>query len=198
MSDPFSTRYGSITDEDADVMDACLGKACETFKPQSVLRVCEIGMFDGRTASGIKRKVQSLGMGVRYWGIDAGYITEPGIPFPEATVIKGRSEEVFNQVDPGIHLLFIDGCHCRNHVILDTLNYIGKVVVGGFVLFHDANPEAQGKDKQPCGSNIPEFYISVIQGIRLMCWPHPGWEFFMEKFKPGCPLGGIAAYRRIA
>lgn len=196
MSAPFSDRYGSIIDEDADVMDACLEKACSIFKSQGVLSVCEIGMFAGGTATGIKRKVESLGMQVLYTGIDAGYITNPTVPFPGARVIKGKSEEVFNLVDNGLHLLFIDGCHCRNHVILDTMNYCCKVVPNGFVLFHDASPHTQGIDKQPCGPNIPEFCISVLSAFELMCWPHKGWSHFMTKFRPDFKLGGISAFQR--
>jgi hypothetical protein len=193
MSDIFCTRFGSILEEDAQVIEATL----DQLLPRGHVRWLEVGMFRGGTGIGVRDYLAARGVSCEYWGIDAGYITDPVQPFAEAHVVKGRSEEVYPYIPDGFDGIFIDGCHCRNHVILDTLNYSPKVKPGGFILFHDCGKGSQGKDKQPCGPDRPEFWISTLAAFDLMRWPRPGWELFTEKEREGCPLGGTRSYRKI-
>jgi hypothetical protein len=192
MSDPFGPNYGSITAEDGEVIDATL----EQLVPLGRVKWLEVGMFAGGTGRGVKRFLDARNVPLEWWGIDAGYITEPSVPFAGAHVIHGRSELVYPTVPNDFDGIFIDGCHCRNHVILDTMNYAPKVKPGGFLLFHDTSPFAQGKDKQPCGSDLPEFWISTLAAFDLMRWPWPGWRLFMEKYRDGLPLGGVRSYQK--
>jgi len=193
MSDPFGPHYGSITPEDADVIELTLAQLV----PLGKVKWLEIGMFRGGTGIGVRNFLAARNVALEWWGIDAGYITDPGIPFPGANVIKGRSELVYPSVPDDFDGIFIDGCHCRNHVILDTMNYAPKVKVGGFLLFHDTSPFAQGKDKQPCGPDVPEFWISTLAAFELMRWPFPGWTLFAEKWQEGLPLGGVRSYQKV-
>lgn len=193
MSDPFCPRFGSVIEEDAQVIEATLAQF-----QQPAVKWLEIGMFAGGTGRGVRDFLSARGMALEYWGIDAGLITDPVTPFAGAHVIKGRSEEVFPYVPDGFDGIFIDGCHCRNHVILDTMNYGPKVRVGGFLLFHDCGKASQGIDKQPCGPNVPEFGISTLAAFQMMKWPTPEWELFMEKEREGLALGGTRSYRKLA
>lgn len=192
MSVHFGPRFGSITEVDAQVIEATL----EQLVPLGSVKWLEIGMFQGGTGIGVRDFLAAKGVALEWWGIDAGYITEPVVPFPGATVIKGRSEEVYPSVPDDFDGIFIDGCHCRNHVILDAFNYGSKVKKGGFLLFHDTSPFAQGKDKQPCGGDSPEFYISTLSAFELMGWPLAGWVPFMEKYHDNLPFGGVRSYRK--
>lgn len=193
MSDPFCDRFGSILEEDAQVIEATL----EHLSGQKRVRWLEVGMFAGGTGRGVRDFLARKGIELEWWGIDAGYITEPISPFPGANIIKGRSEEVYPLVTGLFDGIFIDGCHCRNHIILDTMNYGPKVRVGGFLLFHDCGKDSQGKDKQPCGPDLPEFYIQTLEGMKMMGFPTPSWELFKEMERPGCPLGGTKSFRRL-
>jgi Methyltransferase domain len=192
MSDPFCSRFGSITEEDAQVIEATL----EQLVPLGKVKWLEVGMFRGGTGIGVRNFMEARNVPLEWWGIDAGYITEPSAPFLGANVIKGKSEEVYPLVPNDFDGIFIDGCHCRNHVILDAINYGYKVKFGGFLLFHDTSPFAQGHDKQPCGPDIPEFYISTLTAFTVMGWPLPGWTLFMEKYQDKLPLGGVRSYRK--
>lgn len=192
MSDPFCPRFGSITEADAQVLEATL----EQLVPLGKVKWLEIGMFQGGTGIGVRDFLAARNVELQWIGIDAGYITEPVVPFLGATVVKGRSEEVYPSAPNDFDGIFIDGCHCRNHVILDTINYADKVKPGGFLLFHDTSPFAQGKDKQPCGWDTPEFYIQTLAAFELIRWPWPGWTLFMEKFQDQLPLGGVRSYRK--
>lgn len=189
MSDIFCNRYGSILEEDAQVMDATLAEV----PLLSVMKVCEIGMYSGATAAGINNVLSKRGAKVEYYGIDAGLIIDPQVPFSGATVIKGDSSVVCGSVPLGLSILFIDGCHCISHVMADIQNYCPKVLLGGFVLFHDTSPFTQGIDRQPCGSTI-----GVLRAFDKLGWPFPNWELFMEKFRPDFALGGMSSYRRTA
>lgn len=193
MSDPFCPRFGSILEEDAQVIEATLSQLCG----QPKVKWLEIGMFQGGTGVGVRDFLAARNVALEWWGIDAGLITDPSPPFPGAMVIKGRSEEVYPDVPSGLDGIFIDGCHCRNHIVLDTLNYAPKVRAGGFLLFHDCGKASQGKDKQPCGPDLPEFCISTIAGLEILKFPTVDWELFMEREREGCPLGGTRSYRRL-
>lgn len=192
MSDLFCPRFGSILEEDAQVIEATLSQLL----PLGKIKWLEVGIYAGGTGRGVRDFCAVHDVTLEWWGIDAGYITEPAIPFAGANVIKGRSEEVYPQVPDGFDGIFIDGCHCRNHVVLDALNFAPKVKPGGFLLFHDTCPSAQGKGKQPCGPDLPEFYVSTLAAFVLMGWPRPGWSLFMEKYREGAELGGVRSYRK--
>jgi hypothetical protein len=192
MSDPFCPRFGSILEEDAQVIEATLAQF-----HQPVVKWLEIGMFRGGTGIGVRDFLFARGIAFEYWGIDAGYITEPSAPFPGAMVVKGRSEEVYPDIPGDFDGIFIDGCHCRNHVILDTMNYGPKVKPGGFLLFHDCGKAAQNQDKQPCGPLRVEFCISTLAAFEMMRWPTPDWELFSALEREGSLLGGTRSYRKL-
>jgi len=190
----FQCGYGAIVMEDVAVLEACLEKLCS---PGAVVRVCEIGAHDGGTALGIKRYVDSHGATLEYWGIEPD---KERIQFwwsPGCTVINGDSIEVFNQVPEDLDLVWVDGCHCFNHVVLETLHYAHKVRNFGFLCYHDTNPQTQGLDKQHYhGPNLPEFNVCVNRALESIHWPWGPWELFRDSYpldQPGC---GTRAYRK--
>lgn len=204
--EPFQCGYGAIVQEDVDVLEACmyelvLGKTHHLFQGQ--LRVIEIGMHDGGTAKGIEAYCQSItnthhNVYLEYYGIDPDDGTTRPRHIPKnGKVICGQSSEVFDQVPPEVDLVWVDGCHCRNCVILDIVNYAPKVKVGGFLCFHDANPVGQGQEHQYHGPEIPEFGLQIHAAIAALRFPWDVWEQFMFKYPTDRHNCGTLAYRRI-
>lgn len=206
MSGKLFDRYGAILDEDVEVLEACMKKIGESRMigpgggSYAPIRICEIGMHDGATAKGIESFwKQRLYFTLEYYGIDPDDGTKRPRYTPQgATVIVGDSCEVFNQVPDGLDLLWVDGCHCFNHVVLDTLHYAPKVRVGGFICFHDVNPKGQGTEHQYHGPDIPEFGLAVNQALTAIQFPWTGWQLFMERIPTEVQNCGTRAYRRIA
>ena len=104
--------YGLITGKDTAFLDALLGGFAT-----STVKICEIGICHGTTAQGIKAKLAEAHQTVEYYGIDSQKDRPIESPFPEAMIFLGESSELYNNVPDGLDLLFIDGCHCANHVI---------------------------------------------------------------------------------
>lgn len=206
MSGHLFDKYGAILAEDVAVLEACINaiwqECTTTSRPP---KICEIGMHDGGTAKGIERAFLNLGFpGIQYFGVDP----DPGTTRPRhvpagGKVIVGDSAEVFSQVSGDLDLLWVDGCHCFNHVILDTLHYAPKVRVGGFVCYHDVNPKGEGAEHQYHGPIEPEFGLAVNQALRVFGLPNieiPGafFEVFMERVPTDTHNCGTRAYRRIS
>ncbi len=178
---------------DSDVLDAvCL----EVLKTKKDVRWLEIGMWKGLTARGIKSFVEAHGGTLDYWGIDPGFLEPPQSPFEGAHFIHGRSEECFHMVPGTFDVVFVDGNHSRNGVILDTFNYEPKVAQGGFMLFHDTNPKCQHTGYEYEGPNIPQFGIAVREAWAMIGWPWEPWEFWMERYPLDHHQNGTTAYRR--
>ena len=188
MSGKLFDKYGAILQEDVDVLEACLSIIASACKAQGrFAKICEIGMHDGNTARGIENFLKAQGVSMTYWGIDP--LTEevnkrPRYRPANCLEIIGDSAEVFNQVPDQLDLVWVDGCHCRNHVILDTVNYESKVRPGGFICYHDINPFGQGllNEHQYHGPNIPEFALAVTEALRLIRFPWAPWQFFDQKY----------------
>lgn len=198
MEQQMFTRYGMMFECDCDVFDDCLGELVKD-KPGGVIRVCEIGTYNGDTARGMKRFLESHGCGIEYWGIDPGLVLHNvplPEPFPGAHIITDKSDFSFHLIPNDMDLVFVDGNHSRNSVILDTYNYERKVVRGGFMLFHDTNPASQGTGYEYEGPQIPEFGIAVREAWAMIEWPWDGWSLFMEKFPDGHHQNGTTAFRR--
>ena len=202
----FECGYGAIVLEDVAVLEACLFALQDQFIPglDHVIRVLEIGMHDGGTARGIENYLKPVSDRIgrnllRYTGIDPenGSTRPRHIP-AGGKVIIGDSAEVFSQVEGPLDLVWVDGCHCMNHVILDVAHYATMIRVGGFILFHDANPTAQGQTHQYHGPDIPEFAVSVTKGLEAIQFPWPNWKLFDKRFPSDKQDCGTLAFQRIA
>lgn len=184
--------FGSQTDVDVDLIFRTLALAING----NSLRFLEVGVFGGDTARGVKDWCERNTLRLEYWGIDNAAQGANIPPFSEASYILGDSAEVFHLVPYGLDAVLIDGCHCANHVILDTIHYGSRVRSGGYLIFHDTSPEIQYTMKDPHGPNIPEFHNSVLLAHKLMCWPLPGWAEEFSGYKLGAPWGGVTVYRK--
>lgn len=193
----FECGYGAIVQEDVRVLKACLFSLWGPHDGIVPVRVVEIGMHDGGTARGIESFLVNACRPLDYYGIDVDDgTTRPRYVPAGGKVIIGDSAEVYAQVPGGVDLLWVDGCHCKNHVILDTVHYTPKVRIGGFVCFHDVNPAGEGQERQLHGPDTPDFGLAVNQGLRAISFPWPGWEFFMELVPTDVRNCGTRAYRR--
>lgn len=52
-------------------------------------------------------------------------------------LILGDSNVVHAEVEPPVHLLFIDGCHAYDAVKRDIEGWVPKILLKGIVAFHD-------------------------------------------------------------
>src|SRR5574342_774587 len=159
----FCDRFGLLSEQDALVLESTL----ECLTPCRI-KFLEIGVYQGQTGLGIKKWCDKRGIALEWWGIDSGRDIVPTPPFEGAKIVHGKSEQVYPNIPCDFDAILIDGCHCRNHIILDTLNYAPKVRRGGYLLFHDTSPSAQGKDYQSDGPDSPEFYISTLAAFRMI------------------------------
>lgn len=179
------------------ILKALNSISMHTERPDKI-KFLEVGTFGGSTAQGVRDYCVSEDVGLEYWGIDNRAQIHSESPFPEAHFVVGDSAESFHLIPDGFSIVLLDGCHCINHVILDTLHYGKKVRVGGLLLFHDTNKECQQTMRDPHGPDIPEFHNSVLAAHALMGFPSKEWAFWDESEEQGAPFGGIRAYRKIA
>ena len=191
--------YGAISTKDAEVLEGALA----FFAGHPVVFV-EVGTFDGRTARGARAFCEAHGSEFTYWGVDVNRFCPTG-PFPGANYVIGRSEEVFDQMPKEVDVVFIDGCHCVNHVLLDAIHYGSLVKCGGFILFHDAGKGVQGvqtnhwvhpKDSRPI------VRTEVHKAIQKLGWPNSEWrlhryEWDSSAMNEGQPYGGMIAFQRL-
>jgi len=135
--------YGLLTGTDIAVLENAL-KLIVQEQPTGA-RILEIGVCHGGTAKGLKGFFDAAGVPLDYTGMDNQRDKPVEVPFEGARILLGESSEIYDQVSGEFDLVIIDGCHCVNHVMLDFLHYGALVKRGGFVMFHDINPLAQGK-----------------------------------------------------
>lgn len=186
-------NYGALTGKDVAVLESVMrvyaGKPC---------RFLEIGVHHGGTSRGVLQFMQQQNTHLEYWGIDNGSHPEgfQGAPFSGANFLNGDSAEVYHLIPDHLDIVLVDGCHCINHVVLDTLHYGFKTNPNGFLVFHDTAKHVQRTMKDPHGPNIPDFHNSVLAAHALMGFPSPGWVLWKEMFEPGHPWGGMTAYRK--
>lgn len=193
--------YTSQTKIDAEIIEEVLASAS---KDRDFIMVLEIGTYQGDTSREIKRWCDEHGKKLGFWGMDAGLHPEftsgltPPVPFPGAIMITGDSAESFRMVPYGLDVVLVDGCHCVNHVILDTIHYGARVAQGGFMMFHDTAWHIQQTMRDPHGPDIPEFYNSVNAAHLLMRFPTDNWELFAEGFDKHAKWGGMTVYRKLS
>lgn len=161
----------------------------------------EIGVLTGQTARGLKCVADEFGTDLIYTGIDPvspETHNKPRIPFPGAEFIQMDSLEAYHILFPRMFdVVICDGCHCFNHVVMETLLYGSMVKPGGWMVFHDTNPAIQQTMKDPHGPPIPAFCNSVLAAHSFLNFPTPGWKKVYEsQYGKDRQWGGFIAYRK--
>jgi len=160
-------QYGLISRVDSDTMEKCFDEIFEKF-PNDLIRYTEVGLYNGRTTSGVREYFKSKNREYIQTGIDNFKDKEDLVFFPDdAILIQGSSIEVYNQLqDNSQHFIMIDGNHSLPYVIADFYCYKDKLVRGGFICFHDAAPHAQNKSYQRMGSvDDEDMYIVILKAL---------------------------------
>jgi hypothetical protein len=134
-------KYGFMTENEAGLLDGLLADIKAKF---GEIRFLEIGVFGGGTTHGIYQRAAEIGCSVHCEGVDFEMWKPSGLP-ADYTFHAGDSMDTWRNVTGSFNLLFVDGCHCVNHAMADFLNYSPFVEVGGFALFHDTAPGANGQ-----------------------------------------------------
>lgn len=183
--------YGALTRIDVGVLEMVMHQ----YRNQR-MRFLEIGIHTGQTARGVRDYCAANWIALEYWGIDSGNQWDGQAPFRGATMVRGDSSEVAHYVPAEFDVMLVDGCHCFNHVILDTVLYSEKVVNGGFLLHHDTAPHVQQTMRDPHGPDTPRFHNSVLEALAAMHWPFPGWSEFATGADPFTDWGGMTAWRK--
>lgn len=165
-------------------------------------RLIEIGVLTGQTARGLKRIADEFGTKLDYVGIDPvspQFHNMPEIPFPGAKFLQMDSLEAFHVLYPcPFDVVISDGCHCFNHVIMETLLFSRLVVSGGWMVFHDTNPAIQQTMKDPHGLNLPAFHNSVLAAHAFMGFPDKNWtKVYESDYGKDRQWGGFQAFRKV-
>lgn len=189
-------KYGVWTSGEAVFMDRLLAQVAREF---GEVRFCEIGVAEGATMAGIFERCDEIGTKCTYVGVD-GVQGKPAMLPDGATFVEGDSAQVFMKVNGPFNILFIDGSHNNNYVILDFCNYSPKVDVNGYVLFHDTREgdKWQGVHYQGTGPDIPEFRIAVRMGLKklgLLDGFRSDWKF-IEEVKDA-DIQGMMLFKRL-
>lgn len=195
-------KYGLISRVDSDTIEKTLDLVIEKF-PKEVINYCEVGLYNGRTTSGVNEYLKTKNVEYSLIGIDNFKDKEELVFYPEnAKLIQGSSIEVYNQLpDESQHFILIDGNHSFPYVIADFFCYAGKIKVGGYICFHDASPQTQGKSYQRMGSkDDPDMYIAVIKALKeigLFDNKIEGWEKIFHEWDINDEGGGVIIFKRI-
>jgi hypothetical protein len=182
-------NYGAITQVDADVLESILA----LYKNRR-LKFLEIGVWNGQTSRGIKDYCQRNNIALDYWGIDPNASADFA-----GKLITGVSEEVWGQTPSDFDVVFVDGCHCIAHVILDAIIYGAKIVPLGFMLFHDTAPKIQHVQTNHWvhGRGYKPIHLTAVRdAFKLLRWPSPEWELWAEDYDPTSDIGGMMVFRK--
>lgn len=194
-------QYGLISRVDSDTIEKTLDLIIESF-PNETINYCEIGLYNGRTTSGINEYLKSKNIQYNLIGIDNFKDKEELVFYPSnSTLIQGNSIEVYNQLeDSSQHFIMVDGNHSFPYVIADFFCYKNKVKKDGFICFHDAAPHAQDVSYQRMGSiDDKDMYISVLRALEVIDLFHYGFELEFHEWasKEIDEGGGVIIFKKI-
>lgn len=187
-------KYGAITTLDATVLDDVFAQ----FKGQQV-KVLEIGVYHGDTARGMKAACEANQCTIQYHGIDAFPMATPIPPIVGGHYVVSESAEAFDFVPGELDVVFVDGCHCLNHVILDAIHYSRKVKANGFMVFHDTAPQVQGVQTNHWVHGTidkPLHRTQVRKALELIGWPNAQWQLWRDRYEPEANIGGMMVFKR--
>lgn len=164
-------------------------------------RLIEIGVLTGQTARGLKRIADEFGTSLMYTGVDPvspTFHNFPREPFPGAVFMQMDSLEAFHVLAGKFDVVISDGCHCFNHVVMETLLYGSIILPGGWMIFHDTNPKIQQTMRDPHGPHVAAFHNSVRAAHDFLGFPNKNWRKVYESvYGEGRLWGGFIAYQKL-
>jgi len=196
-------KYGLISEVDS----RCLEKTMDLIRrefPKDSLEFTEVGIYSGETGSGIKQYFNSIGMASYWTGIDNARDGQEILFMPD-NFIKGNSNEVYNQLeDESQHMIVIDANHSFPYVVMDYYCFSPKVKQGGFLCFHDAAPQAQGRGWQLMGDkHDSDMSIAVLKALdriglleKHLC-EVLGWEKIFHEWDENDEHGGMIIFKKL-
>lgn len=138
---------------------------------------------------------------IEYYAIDSklhGYDPYYVNDVEDIQFLDGMSTDraIIDKVPDEVHFLFIDACHCKEHVYQDLKNYTPKLIKGGCVALHDCLPEFQGGSIQPSTPQCDpdDRHIGVLAGIER--FGMKGYELVFEDFPKDKDYGGARVYQK--
>ena len=185
--------YGHITSKDAEAIELAILHVWSTRKGK--LHYLEIGPFGGSTVGGVRTYCEQNSIPLDVWGVDV-VARAPANLFGPGQYIIAPSEEAWQGVQwpkEGFDMIFVDGCHCINHVALDALHYGRLVRPAGLMLFHDVvrNQQHVMKNEWVHQGDKPVHRTAVLDALELIGWPNPQWRLFGEFCDQSANFGGI-------
>lgn len=198
-------QYGLISRVDSDCLEKTFDRIYQEF-PDEPIRYTEIGLYNGRTASGVKEYLQSNNYPYEIIGIESFILGEKMVFFPEdGELINGSSIEVYNKLpDNSQHFILIDGNHSFPYVVADFYCYKDKLKKGGYLCFHDASPQTQGKGWQGIGDkDDPDMTIAVMKALEKIGlignnniqWL--GFELIFNEWDENDEGGGVIIFKKM-
>ncbi len=195
--------YGLLSMEDVQFLERTIDLAT---MGASGLRMVEIGVQSGLTMAGIWNYVEKKGGSFEWVGVDLPGYGPSSVP-PNSRFIGEPSEDAWRHLEGmEFDLIFIDGCHCSNHTILDFANFSPFLRFGGLCLFHDTNGSedwvglGHPGGYQGHGPEHPAWGIGVRAGLKKLGLLPPvqrkDWEFLGEQ-KVG-NVQGMMLFRKVA
>lgn len=188
-----------------------LERAIESRKDSPVFRYLEVGCAGGGTLGSIVKhlnktvtgKWQAVGVDKREggWQFDENLIRQflgqflgrrigagqslDGLPYGQAFINTEGSEKFLLACKDKFDLVLIDACHSKECCTRDFEMAEKLVKPGGFVFFHDADPDCQGMDVQPHCKKPIGVRDALLQ-LGLLGNFCSGWEF-IEDIQPHDP-----------
>ena len=195
-------KYGLISRTDADCIEAALNYIMSDFPDNYDIHVIELGIYNGESSTGISNYIISKKRGVCYHAIDNEKDKPVKNPFAGCNLIIGNSTEVYNRFeDNSQHFIMVDADHSYIGVISDFYAYADKVKIGGFLCFHDTNPNIKPfKDFQHGDIGNPDAYISVRKALKrlgLLDNKVAGWKLIFDEYDPQNEASGVCIFKRI-
>lgn len=196
-------RRGLISVIDADTIEKTLKLILKEFPDDKMIYTTEVGTCDGHTSCGIHEFLLENGRENYHTGIDSSRDKIIKSPFPECNFIESDSIQAHTKVpDNSQHFLFIDANHSLFYTTADFLLYKNKVMVGGYLGFHDTSIWCKPfTDYQHIGSREnPYNYIScreAIDMLGLLSNRFPGWKLIFDEADSNDTAGGVAIFQRV-
>lgn len=196
-------KYGLISKTDARTLEKTID-LIEKDYVNGFINILEIGNYAGETANGLREYSKLVGLEAVLTGIDNNRDNEP-LRFPYDKIITGNSSEVYGQIpDESQHLVVVDANHSFPYVVSDYYCYAPKVKPGGYLCFHDAAPQAQGRGWQLMGDrNDPDMSIAVMKALERIGLLDKhlaevlGWEKIFHEWDENDEHGGMIVFKKI-
>ena len=183
--------YGFMVENERQGLYQALTSVFEVYKK---INIIEVGCRDLRTGKAMISICKDNDINYNYYGIDLTSYKTDLLDNMNLVLHNANDPNILEKLPGKFHFVLIDACHCEECVKKQMEIYLNRIVISGFLVFHDTSDQFQNSGMPESHDPTKDLYVRVRKVLDEINLENNGFKLIYDDRKS---FYGITCYKRI-